>query len=232
LKAAVILALLLLMPAGASGQQRPVPASPAAVAPVPPERPVPYEPQLLRLAEIMGSLAHLAALCDPPASNDRSPERSQWRDQAAELLEAEGTTPMRKERIAGAYNRGFRGWQIMHRRCTDTARLAIQRHLAEGQRLARDHRRRVPVERRDPRGGYGVAAGLMRYCSSPACGGGTVIARPLSASRNRNSISAFTLRRSAAASRSSAAYSAGSRRRAKDLRAEGIAAATGKACRR
>jgi uncharacterized protein (TIGR02301 family) len=135
LRAALLLLLLLAAPAMAQQGQRPAatPPAPPAVAATPPvpERPVPYEPQLLQLAEILGALAHLTDLCTPQDSGG-------WRTRALELLEAEGTSPARRERIAGAYNRGYRGWQAMHRRCTDHARLAIERYLSEGQALARD----------------------------------------------------------------------------------------------
>ncbi len=38
-----------------------------------------------------------------------------------ELLAAEGVTQGRRERMAGAYNRGYRGYALTYRSCTDAA---------------------------------------------------------------------------------------------------------------
>jgi uncharacterized protein (TIGR02301 family) len=123
-------------------QQRPSPAAPRAApaqpAPVRPlappqplETPPPYERQILRLAEIMGALAWLTEICGGERGDA-------WRGQMAALLQTEGGTQARRERLAGYYNRGFRGYGAMHRRCTPHARLIISRFLDEGGRIARD----------------------------------------------------------------------------------------------
>ncbi len=91
----------------------------------------PYEPQLDRLAELMGTLAYLRELCGKGDGAD-------WRAQMSALLDAEATTPGRKERLAGAYNRGFRGYEATYRSCTPSAELIIARFLAEGDRLAKE----------------------------------------------------------------------------------------------
>ena len=44
----------------------------------------------------------------------------------------------RKEKLAGAYNNGFRGYEMSHRACTPGARAAIRRFMNEGERLSRD----------------------------------------------------------------------------------------------
>lgn len=115
----------------AQGARAPAPAReappPAAAEPAPP----PYENELLRLAEIMGTLAFMTELC-------RTGPVEPWRAKALELIEAEGTSPARRERLAGAYNRGYRGYQLSYRVCTANARLVIDRFLAEGGRIARD----------------------------------------------------------------------------------------------
>ena len=54
------------------------------------------------------------------------------------LLDSEGDPPARKERLAGAYNRGLQGYSVTYRTCTSNARLIIQRFLDESSRLARD----------------------------------------------------------------------------------------------
>ncbi|HEX8665655.1 MAG TPA: TIGR02301 family protein [Beijerinckiaceae bacterium] len=116
------------------GGQRGTPApAPAPQQPAQPQAeppPPPYEKELLRLAEVMGSLAFLRSLC---AAQD-APE---WPRRMQALMEAEGTTPGRKERLAGAYNRGYRGFAVTYRICTDSAAEATARYLKEGETLSR-----------------------------------------------------------------------------------------------
>lgn len=112
--------------------QKPDPKAPTQPAPpaAPEEPPPPYETEMLRLSEIMGSLAYLRTLCN-------APDQSEWRARMAALLEAEATTSTRRERLAGAYNKGFRGYSLTYRRCTSSAVAAIERYLVEGKTLAR-----------------------------------------------------------------------------------------------
>jgi uncharacterized protein (TIGR02301 family) len=104
-------------------------AKQAEEAPEPP--PPPYEPQLLRLSEIIGALAFLRPLC---AGKDEQ----EWRVRMTELIEAEASTQPRRERLAGAFNRGFREYGLVYRRCTPAAELAIDRFLAEAGSLTRE----------------------------------------------------------------------------------------------
>src|SRR4051812_44596867 len=91
------------------------PAAKPAEPPPPPETPAPpYEKDLLRLSEIVGSLAFLRTLC--PSS-----DAGEWPKRMQALLDTEGTTPGRRERLAGAYNRGYRGYALMYRTCTQSA---------------------------------------------------------------------------------------------------------------
>lgn len=110
-------------------QQAPQQQAEPAPAAEPP--PAPYEKELLRLAEIMGSLALLRPLC---AAAD-GPE---WSRRMQVLLEAEGTTPGRRERLAGAYNKGYQAYALTYRACTASAQEASARYLAEGETLARN----------------------------------------------------------------------------------------------
>lgn len=87
------------------------------------------EQGMLRLAEIMGSLAWLRNVCG--ANDSRL-----WRDRMNALLEAESASPERKERLAGAYNGGYRAWRLTYNRCTPSGELAIQRFLKEGEKLS------------------------------------------------------------------------------------------------
>jgi uncharacterized protein (TIGR02301 family) len=109
----------------------PAPAKPAEPPP-PPEPPAPpYEKDLLRLSEIVGSLAFLRGLC---ASSDAA----EWPKRMQALLETEGTTPGRRERLAGAYNRGYRGFALTYRACTASATEASARYIKEGETLSRN----------------------------------------------------------------------------------------------
>lgn len=108
----------------------PAPAAPATPAP-PPEPPAaPYEKELLRLAEVVGSLAFLRSLCE-------APDAAEWPRRMQALIDAEGTTPGRRERLAGAYNRGYRGFALTYRICTPSATEAVGRYVAEGETLSR-----------------------------------------------------------------------------------------------
>jgi uncharacterized protein (TIGR02301 family) len=98
---------------------------PATPEPPPP----PYEPQILRLAEILGALAWLDDLCG---------SKSDWRLRMQQFLEAEAKTPERKERFAGSFNRSFHDYEQSYQTCTPNAEIIIGRFLSEGGRLARD----------------------------------------------------------------------------------------------
>ncbi|WP_332687077.1 TIGR02301 family protein [Bosea sp. (in: a-proteobacteria)] len=106
------------------------PAQRPAEPPEPEAPPPPYEPQLLKLAEIMGSLAYLRTLCGAREAPD-------WRERMAALLESEGRGPQRRERLASAYNRGFRAYSATHRICGEGSQEASARLASEGEKLAR-----------------------------------------------------------------------------------------------
>lgn len=120
-------------------QRAPAPqAAPPVTQPVPPvDAPGPvYEARLLRLAEIMGALSFMADLCQP--STTVPPPAEAWRARMRDLMDAEGQTPVMKERLAGAYNRGVTGYRAGYRSCTASGRLAVERLLNEGATLAHD----------------------------------------------------------------------------------------------
>jgi uncharacterized protein (TIGR02301 family) len=127
--ARLALTVVLSLAAAAPGfsQQRPQSGARPAAPELPPP---PYEKELLRLAEILGSLAFLRGLC----TADDSPE---WPKRMQALVDAEGVTPARKERLAGAYNRGYRAFALTYRVCTPSAHEATARYLAEGETLSR-----------------------------------------------------------------------------------------------
>jgi uncharacterized protein (TIGR02301 family) len=106
-------------------QQQQAEPAPAAEPP-----PAPYEKELLRLAEIIGSLALLRPLCT-------APDAGEWSRRMQFLLDAEGSTPGRRERLAGAYNKGYQAYALTYRVCTPSAQVASARYIKEGEQLAR-----------------------------------------------------------------------------------------------
>jgi uncharacterized protein (TIGR02301 family) len=123
-------ALLALAPQTALAQSAPRPQS-QNQAPAQEPPPPPYEPQLLRLSEILGALSWLREIC-----GDKDGE--QWRSSMRALMEAEASTEARRQRLAGAYNRGFRNYETLHRACTPNAEIIIERFLDEGGKLANE----------------------------------------------------------------------------------------------
>lgn len=95
----------------------------------PSEQPAPYDRDLMRLAEIIGSLALLRGLC-------AAPDAGEWQKRMQALIDAEGITPARRDRLAGAFNRGYRSYAVTYRICTPSAQEAASRFVAEGERLS------------------------------------------------------------------------------------------------
>jgi uncharacterized protein (TIGR02301 family) len=90
----------------------------------------PYQRQMERLSEIMGSLYFLQPLCQAGTEN--------WRDQMAELIALDEPDEDRRQRLAGAFNVGYTAYSRFHRACTPAAREALTRLLSEAERIARD----------------------------------------------------------------------------------------------
>jgi uncharacterized protein (TIGR02301 family) len=115
---------------GAAPASQPKPTPQAQPTPPPAtERPPPYEPQLLRLAGMMGALAYLRDLCG-------AGDGDKFRAGMKGLLEAEGVSESRRDLLAGAYNQGFRDYETTYRVCTPAAAEVIDRYLSETARLA------------------------------------------------------------------------------------------------
>lgn len=130
--ALVFLAAALLAAAPASAQKAMVKKpAPQAEAPAPekPPEPPPYESQMLRLSELLGALAYLRDLCG-------AGDGAEYRVRMEQLIEAEGA--VLREKLAGAYNRGYHGYQASYSRCTPNAQAIVARFLAEGAKIARD----------------------------------------------------------------------------------------------
>lgn len=90
----------------------------------------PYEPQMERLAEIMGSLYFLNPLC-AEATTD-------WRAQMADLVTLDQPDEDRQQRLYGAFNGGYAAYSRLYRSCTPSAEEALARLLVEAENTARD----------------------------------------------------------------------------------------------
>lgn len=90
----------------------------------------PFEAQLMRLAEVLGSLHYLRNLCGE--------QGNQWRDEMEKLLSAENPEPARRARFIASFNHGFRSFDGIYVNCTASATEAISRYMKEGEALSRD----------------------------------------------------------------------------------------------
>lgn len=89
----------------------------------------PYDGKLLRLSEILGAIHYLRELCG-------SREGQVWRKQMQDIIDSEGTTAIRRAKLAKGFNKGYRGYRRTYRSCTEPAKIAIDRFMDEGGALA------------------------------------------------------------------------------------------------
>jgi uncharacterized protein (TIGR02301 family) len=93
--------------------------------------PAPFDADLMRLAEILGALHYLRALCG-------ANEGQKWRGEMQALLDAEAPSGERRLRMVANFNRGYRGFQQTYRSCTPSAVVAVRRYLEEGAKISRE----------------------------------------------------------------------------------------------
>ena len=103
-----------------------------ALGPVRPAAAVeaPYEQNLLRLAEVLGSLHYLRNLCGEKGDA--------WRKEMEELLATENPDETRRARFVASFNRGYRSFETVYATCTASAVESIRRYMKEGEALTRD----------------------------------------------------------------------------------------------
>jgi uncharacterized protein (TIGR02301 family) len=89
----------------------------------------PYDAQIYRLSEIMGAVHYLRELCG-------AEEGQEWRDRMRDLVNAEGTSALRRARLVDNFNKGYRGYARTYRTCTKPAILAINRFMEQGASIA------------------------------------------------------------------------------------------------
>ncbi len=89
----------------------------------------PYDERLMRLAELLGAVHYLRELC---SANDGQ----LWRERMQELLEAEGTSALRRAKLSRVFNQGYRSYSRTYLSCTPSAQTTITRFLTEGAQLS------------------------------------------------------------------------------------------------
>ena len=91
----------------------------------------PFDGELQRLAEILGTLHYLRGICG-------ANEGLKWRNEMQALVDAETPSGDRRARMIAAFNRGYNGFQQTYRSCTPAATVAIRRYIDEGAKISRD----------------------------------------------------------------------------------------------
>jgi uncharacterized protein (TIGR02301 family) len=89
----------------------------------------PYDERLMRLSEILGAIHYLRELCG-------ANEGQAWRERMRELMDAEGSTALRRAKLTRSFNNGYRSYSRTYNACTGSAQTAIIRFLAEGSEIA------------------------------------------------------------------------------------------------
>ena len=89
----------------------------------------PYDDRLFRLTEILGAVHYLRELC---SANDGQ----LWRDRMKELMDAEGSSALRRARLTRSFNQGYRSYSRTYTTCTPSAQTAIGRFLTEGAQIS------------------------------------------------------------------------------------------------
>jgi uncharacterized protein (TIGR02301 family) len=97
----------------------------------------PYDERLMRLSEILGAVHYLRELCG-------AEEGQQWRERMSDLLQAEGSTALRKAKLTRSFNKGYQSYSRTYNTCSPSAQNAINRFLAEGAQIADTLVRSVP----------------------------------------------------------------------------------------
>src|SRR3979490_1059031 len=97
----------------------------------------PFDGDLQRLAEILGTLHYLRGICG-------TNEGPKWRNEMQALIDAETPSGGHRARSMSGFNRGYTGSQQPCRTCTPAASVAIRRYIEEGSKISRDLTARHP----------------------------------------------------------------------------------------
>jgi len=97
----------------------------------------PYDERLMRLSEILGAVHYLRELCG-------STDGQYWRERMREIIDAEGSSALRRARLTRSFNQGYRSYSRTYNACTPSAQNAIQHFMAEGAGIAEAIVKSVP----------------------------------------------------------------------------------------
>jgi uncharacterized protein (TIGR02301 family) len=97
----------------------------------------PYDEKLLRLSEILGAVHFLRELCG-------GTDGQLWRERMRELLDAEGSSALRKAKLSRSFNTGYRSYSRTYSSCTASAQTAIVRFMGEAADIAETLVKTVP----------------------------------------------------------------------------------------
>ncbi len=97
----------------------------------------PYDDRLMRLSEILGAVHYLRELCG-------ANEGQTWRERMREIVEAEGSSALRRARFTRSFNQGYQSYSKTHKVCTQTAQTAIGRFMNEGVQIAEGLVKSIP----------------------------------------------------------------------------------------
>jgi uncharacterized protein (TIGR02301 family) len=87
-----------------------------------------YDPELARLATILGSLHYLRNLCGEIST--------QWRDEMETIILSDKMESLRKKKAIAAFNDGYQTFSASYTRCNQRAIDAITQFQSEGAALA------------------------------------------------------------------------------------------------
>jgi uncharacterized protein (TIGR02301 family) len=90
----------------------------------------PYQGDMERLAQMLGSLYFLDPLCQH--------DKVDWRAQMQELINLDQPDDDRRQRIAGAFNDGYTAYARLYRVCTVSAAQSLNRLLSDAEATARN----------------------------------------------------------------------------------------------
>lgn len=91
----------------------------------------PFLKDLERLAEILGSVHYLEAMCHGDGV-------SPWRGRMQALMETEFRSEELKKRAIARFNLGYQSYANIHTTCSDAAQVTLDRFLDEGTDIADD----------------------------------------------------------------------------------------------
>jgi len=97
----------------------------------------PYDDRLMRLCEILGAVHYLRELCG-------STDGQLWREKMQELINAEGSTALRKAKLTRSFNHGYRSYARTYNACTPSAQTAMTRFITEGAQISENLARSIP----------------------------------------------------------------------------------------